>query len=334
MNKIKNIDNYTDKEWEELAFLLSEEQTEQSENLSRFREEDLYSTEKQWNELTKIKTGKEINIDKAWDNVYSEINKYGLLTKSVTTDKKIGIRTIIRIAAVFFILLGLSGIFVYLNNTGALSRKIVYSTNDNLRNLEELLPDGSKVFLNRNTKLSYHSNFGKNQRKVFLKGEAYFEVNPDASKPFIIDAGKARVKVLGTSFNVITKNPDNAVEVYVSSGKVMLSDNSGSENLVLDPGFIGTMKSKQSGKFINNDQNYMSWNTNMLAYNGQKLDIVFKDLKKVYNIDIVVNDPEILKETVTGIYDNQPADTLINIICTTFILKYEKDGNVYHLSRK
>ncbi len=62
-----------------------------------------------------------------------------------------------------------------------------------------------------------------------LRGEAFFEIAPDASKPFIIDAGEANIKVVGTSFNVITNNPESEVEVFVKTGKVLVSDNSGSQ---------------------------------------------------------------------------------------------------------
>ena len=72
----------------------------------------------------------------------------------------------------------------------------------------------------------------------------------------------------------------------------------------------------------------------MLVYNGQKLDIVFKDLKRVYNMDIVADDPAILENTWTSPIDNQPQETIIRLICTSFNLSYTKDGNVYHLSKK
>ena len=110
------------------------------------------------------------------------------------------------------------------------------------------MPDGSTIFLNRNSEFSYRSNFGDRSRNVILTGEAFFEIAPDASKPFIIDAGNARVRVVGTSFNVITSNSESAVEVFVKTGKVMLSSNSGSESIALDPGYIGTMDSEISGK--------------------------------------------------------------------------------------
>ena len=114
----------------------------------------------------------------------------------------------------------------------------------------------------------------------------------------------------------------------------MLSDNSGTQNLVLDPGFVGTMDSKLSGKTLNNNPNYLSWNTGLLVYDGQKLDVVFKDLKRVYNMDIVADDPDILDNTWTSPINNQPQDTIIRLICASFNLSYTKDGNVYHLAKK
>ena len=73
-------------------------------------------------------------------------------------------------------------------------------------------------------------------------------------------------------------------------------DNSGSQAIQLDSGYIGTMNSKASGKTINSNPNYLSWNTGLLVYNGQKLDVVFNDLKRVYNMDIIVDDPSILEK--------------------------------------
>ena len=78
----------------------------------------------------------------------------------------------------------------------------------------------------------------------------------------------------------------------------------------------------------------MSWNTGLLVYNGQKLDVVFNDLKKVYNMDIVADDPGILENKWTSPIDNQPQDTIIRLICASFNLSYTKDGSIYHLAKK
>jgi ferric-dicitrate binding protein FerR (iron transport regulator) len=239
-----------------------------------------------------------------------------------------------KIAAAALILICLGAAAVYLIKTDSFSKNIVAVTGNDQTNLKVILPDGSNVFLNRNTKMSYRANFGKTGRKVDLTGEAFFEITSDVNNPFIVDAGKARVKVLGTSFNVITNNVESAVEVYVQSGKVMLSDNSGTQNLVLDAGYIGTVDSKLSNKTLNNNPNYMAWNTGLLVYDGQTLDVVFRDLKKLYNMEIVADDPKILNQPWTISIDNQSQDTIIRLICASFILSYTKDGNVYHLAKK
>lgn len=78
----------------------------------------------------------------------------------------------------------------------------------------------------------------------------------------------------------------------------------------------------------------MSWNTGRLIYEGQKLDVVFHDLKRMYNIEIITSEPEILNLPIATSFNNEPHETIIRVICTTFNLSYNKDGNVYHLRKK
>jgi transmembrane sensor len=334
MKQMSKTEKFNEKEWEELASLLSDEKTEETDLLSRFMAEDVNNTAKQWKELANMSSEKEINVDKAWNNVYNRLTENELITDNGPARVRFMKNTFIRVAAAVLIIIGLSVTAVYMNNSGAFSKRIIMATNSDQKNLRFTLPDGSSVTLNRNSELSYRQILGKHRRDVRLAGEAFFEIAPDASKPFIIDAGKAKVKVVGTTFNVITKNSESAVEVYVKTGKVMLTDNSGSKSLLLDPEFVGTMDSNISGKSINNNPNYMSWNTGLLVYNGQKLDVVFKDLKRVYNMDIVADDPAILDNKWTSPIDNQPQDTIIRLICASFNLSYTKAGTVYHLARK
>jgi ferric-dicitrate binding protein FerR (iron transport regulator) len=215
-----------------------------------------------------------------------------------------------------------------------LSKKTTIIAGNDEKNVIVSLPDGSNVYLNRNSEFTYRSNFGKKGRDVKLTGEAYFEITPDASKPFIIDAGMASVKVVGTTFNVITNNNHSAVEVFVTTGKVLVTDPEGSQTIQLDPGFVGTMNSEIHEKTVNNNPNYLSWKTGYLAYSGQKLDIVFKDLKRVYNMDIVADDKSILENPWHSPIDNSTQETIIRLICASFNLSYVKDGDVYRLSKK
>jgi transmembrane sensor len=336
MIEMNNIDEYSDKEWEEIAAHLSEENDQETDLLRQFMADDDLNTNAHWQELKNKDSDNKIDVDKAWNRVFTLLNIDGTDPKAKQDGSGFIWSTILRIAAVVLILFTVGSTILYLSNSGYLSKKITVATTNDQKNLQFDLPDGSKIFLNRNTEISYRANFGKHKREAKLAGEAFFEISANASMPFYVDAGNANVKVLGTSFNVITRNADSAVEVYVKTGKVLLSDLSGSKELILEPEYIGTMDVNTSGKTVNKNPNYMAWNTGLLDYKGQKLDVVFKDLERVYNMIIIADDNEILDYpwTWSARIDNQSQDTIIRLICLSFTLSYTKDGNVYHLVKK
>jgi transmembrane sensor len=335
MKEMKKIERFTDKEWEELASILSDEKGEQKDLLDRFMAGDTNNSGKTWKDLKNMNSQEKIDVDKAWNNVHSRLIENGLKISESPVRISFMRTTFMRVAAVALILLSLGTAAVYMSNSGLFGKKITVIAGNNQKNIEVSLPDGSKVYINRNSEFSYRKNFGKQGRDVKLTGEAFFEISPDATKPFIIDAGNAKVRVVGTSFNVITNNRESAVEVYVKTGIVQVSDNTGTQSIQLDPGFVGTVTSKTSAKTVNSNPNYLSWKTGLLVYNGQKLEVVFNDLKRVYNMDIVADNSGILENTwTTDPIDNQPQETIILLICTSFNLDYTKDGNVYHLTKK
>ena len=87
---------------------------------------------------------------------------------------------------------------------------------------EYTLPDGSVVALNSNSKLVFPKQFNGDTREVTIEGEAFFDVKPNPEKPFIINAGKAQIKVVGTSFNVSAYPETETLEVVVKTGKVQV----------------------------------------------------------------------------------------------------------------
>lgn len=326
---------YSNREWKDLSSILSEEKNDSNDILDRFMAEDTHNTIKYWKELREMNNEKGIDVDKAWNKLFSKISEDGLIHETQVMHKKSMIPAYLRVAAAVVVLTGLTALLL-LTRPGLFSNATTVATTENQKNLEITLPDGSNVILNRNTTLTYRDNYGKNGRNVSLEGEAFFEITPDTENPFTVDAGKARIRVLGTSFNVITKNTESEVEVFVKTGKVLLMTGQGDENLVLDPGYIGKTSLESTVRELNNDPNYMSWNTGVLIFDRQPLDIVFRDLRKVYNMDIIADDPSILENvwTTNGPVDNEIQETVIRLICGTFNLRYTKDGNVYHLSEK
>jgi transmembrane sensor len=328
---MNNTEKYMDQDWEKIASMISGETQQDSETMRQFRDEDPFETEKKWNLMREMGKENSINVEKAWKNLYSRLEENGLLAEE---DKKYRFfrSPLLKIAAGILIVAGLGAAFLYLGSRNATGFDTVIATSQIERNTEVTLPDGSKVSLNRNSSLSFNKDPEKFKRAVALKGEAFFDVTPDPSNPFTINAGNGKVKVLGTSFNVLTSNSGNSVEVFVKTGKVLLSNNSGSQNLTLEPGFVGTVNENTSRKYINNNPNYLAWNTGLFVFENQKLKVVFTDLKKVFNIDIVADNPEILDKTITTTFEKEQEELIIQVICSTFSLNYRKEGAVYHLS--
>ncbi|MGB8491101.1 MAG: FecR domain-containing protein [Bacteroidales bacterium] len=332
---MKNKRKYYRKDWIDLASSLSEGKEDKNGLLSRFTAEESHNnTVKYWKELNEMNNEKEIDVDKAWNRLYSKLDANGLIGNGEPVRRRLTPRTYLRIAAVVVILAGIGAAVAYLGEKSLLTRNITVVTSENEKNLEVTLPDGSNIYLNRNTKLTYSRNFGSDGREVTLSGEAFFKIVKNPENPFTVNAGNAIVKVLGTTFDVISSNAGEGVEVFVKTGKVMLSDDSGKEKIEVEPGYIGTLEKGRAQKVLNLDPNYMAWNTGQLVYNGQTLDVVFRDLRRVYNMDIVADDPGILTKTWTTPIDNQPQETIIKLICLSFNLTYTRDGNVYHLKEK
>lgn len=122
------------------------------------------------------------------------------------------------------------------------------------------LPDGTKVWLNKGTELSYTKNYNRIIREVHLKGEAYFEVQKDSLRPFIIKAGDSHTRVLGTSFNLRAYQKQSP-RLTVVSGKVTFTNEDSEQILVLSPGETGILDSEE-GKLIkklNGDPHFLDW---------------------------------------------------------------------------
>ena len=281
MKRKNKYPEYTDKDWAKLASILSDETIEENDLLTRFRADDGFDTIKNWKEIKKMNNDKEIDVDKAWNKLFNRLHENGLVETPATVVKSLNYSTLLRVAAGILVLISLSTAAYLIFNRYIENSRIVVSTEMNQKNLQVTLPDGSIVYLNRNTSISYNKNSGKAEREVTLTGEAFFDITPDPQKPFVVDAGEANVIVKGTSFNVISSNSGEAVEVYVQTGRVVLSDNSGNKSIELDPGFIGTMKNNLPSKVLNNDPNYLASKTGRLVYDGQTLDTVFNDRKKL-----------------------------------------------------
>jgi len=240
------------------------------------------SIQKYLKEMDDIGRSRNVDVDKAWNKLYNRLEGDKLIRKNSTL-----FNPVFRIAASVILIIGLTFTGLYIGTNSFEKNNInTITAGIEQKNLEVTLPDGSKVVLNRNSKIEYPDKFNRKTRSVKLQGEAFFDIEPNTSRPFIVDAGTANITVLGTSFNVNTGN--NGVEVFVTSGKVMLSSNTGNQSITLEKGDVGSILDNKATKMANTDPNYLSWKTEILRFEGDYLGKVLNDLKRVHNINIEV----------------------------------------------
>lgn len=320
---------YNDKEWQEIASCLSGENDNESETVRSFLDDRGLEIKNYWKNMKNSRGEEKVNVDKAWEHLSNRLEK----DKLIRSKKEVTFKPayLLRIAAAVIIIATLTFTGKYIISNHYLSLKSVVATSSFEKNRVIELSDGSFITLNRDSKISFPDKFNSRRRKVKLTGEAFFEISPDSDRPFIIDARNGKVTVLGTSFNVITDNGKNEVEVLVASGRVMVVSENGARSLTLEPGELGVINNNTSSSMVNTDINYLAWNTEILTYEGTRLEDVFSDLQRVHNISVEVNNNDILNRQITSVFDNESAETIIKTICLSFNLRFEKKDGIYYL---
>ena len=227
----------------------------------------------------------------------------------------------LRIAAVLLVLAG-GATLAYL--TGNSSGGALVALNSNDKVLIDTLPDGSIVTLNKYSTLTYNEDTKGNTRSVTLTGEAFFNVTPDKSKPFIISAEEASVRVVGTSFNV--KATEAKTEVVVETGVVEVAKNE--HKIELKPNEKGiVLKDRHDPlKQRNTDELYNYYRTKEFVCNGTPLWRLVDVLNQAYNVDIIIANEQVKSLPLTATFSNESLDSILAVISETFAIKVERDN--------
>lgn len=204
-------------------------------------------------------------------------------------------------------------------------------------NLEQVLPDGSVVSLHAGSQISYPAKFSSGNRNVELSGEAYFRVEHDKTKPFIVASGDARIEVLGTQFNVNTHTSAGDLEVVLTSGKVSVYYKEKSkEKVILLPGEKAIISEEQNEilKTANSDPNYMAWKTRVLVFSDETLLDVLNTLEEVYQIYFELADSRLAECRFTATFNNQSLQSVLEVIKETLELEVNQKGDIIEVSGK
>jgi transmembrane sensor len=181
------------------------------------------------------------------------------------------------------------------------------------------LSDGTSVWLNSSSSLKYPDRFIGDKRTVFLQGEAYFEVESDLKRPFIVRTSSLTVKATGTKFNVNGYITADHEAVTLVSGKVEVSLNDDKENIRISKlnmnQYFRFNKADESTSVVNEDTyKYISWKDGKLVFRNEPLSNVVKRISQIYNIDIEIRGKELQNYSFRATFQDESLTEILNLL--------------------
>ncbi len=178
------------------------------------------------------------------------------------------------------------------------------------------LPDGTDVWLNRNSRLYYSGSLNGKERKVMLIGEGFFDVEPDKSRPFTVEAHDLDITVLGTEFTVTAYSGD-MITAYLSEGSIRVSGPGLNNGTVLSPDqslTFNRLKGTYSRNTVN-AHNHTAWKEDRLSFQDSSLQDIMESLSHWYNVNITCNDEAFTKNTkLTLTVRQEPITDILDLI--------------------
>lgn len=199
------------------------------------------------------------------------------------------------------------------------------------------LPDGSVVWLNSETRLTYPDQFAGDRRLVTLEGEAYFEVAKDVKKPFIVQAGEIDVEVLGTSFNVNSYSSGEFVRTALLNGSVKISGKTIEEPVYLKPNELFEYRKIDRVSSVEDAKAalYADWIKDRLVFDKDYLSDILISMEGRYNMDIECPEKFAASIRLSFTIRNESIEEVMEAMSLIAPMKYEIRGKkVYIIPKK
>jgi ferric-dicitrate binding protein FerR (iron transport regulator) len=235
-----------------------------------------------------------------------------------------------KIAAV--LLIPMLAVVSYLTwkNSGITSSSKVEATRSTLfapmgSRIEFSLPDGTKGWLNSGSSLTYSLPFTEN-RKLNLRGEAYFDVAHSMEYPFEISSGEARIKVLGTKFNVSAYPAEKYIEVVLEEGKVEFSHPGMPAGVGIKPSERIVFENGRLSRSETDPSKFTAWVEGKLVFRGDPMAEVARRIERWYNVEVRLMDNEIANYVFRGTFQDDSLEEVLRVLSMTSPLKYKISG--------
>ncbi|MCE5174309.1 MAG: FecR domain-containing protein [Bacteroidales bacterium] len=227
------------------------------------------------------------------------------------------------VAAVAFFIMTCGMAYLYTSQP-----KEIYTYSAQSVPVEYLLEDGTKVILNKNSSLTYLSDFGKDRRNVKLTGEAFFKVAKDSTKPFTVEVFGTKTEVLGTSFNVRADVETNEVSTTLLVGSVkFIAENC---EVKLKPGeeILYSKDSKQYALAKTDVQFNTAWISGRFNYTNMTFSNLIKKLEKIYRLKIKLTDRCVADRIVSASFlTDEPVENILDALKSELKYNYKIESN-------
>ncbi len=198
------------------------------------------------------------------------------------------------------------------------NREMNVVTVDTGKRFTVTLEDGSRVTLDAGSRLAYPKEFETEVREVVLEGEGFFEIAPDTERPFIVRAYNARVRVLGTQFNIRAWESSQGIVVSVTEGKVFLESSAdvSNEGVVLTQGQMSILKDDgiPSEPVDVDAEKYLGWMHNEIVFQDTPLGDVLRQLERWYGLHFILSDPCLADERVSVHIRKTSVDDILELV--------------------
>lgn len=184
------------------------------------------------------------------------------------------------------------------------------------------LPDGSKIWLNAASSLTYTANlYEHGMRTVSLKGEAYFEVAKDKAHPFVVTTDKQQVKVLGTHFNVMAYTDESVVKTTLVEGSVDVNNN------ILKPGQQAETYKTLTNITDINTSDAIAWKNSLFVFRNENIQSIMKKISRWYDVDIEFRDKDILNKNFGGTFSRfKNVSDMLHTMELTGVIHFKIEG--------
>ncbi len=264
-----------------------------------------------------VDLGQEANVERAWKRVRRA-------TVGASSVRKLGSGFWLRAAAMVVVLLGV-WLLVKLLVTNPNGGETFIASGSS--ETEVTLKDRTSVRVLANSSVVVDAGFGKSNRRLKLKGSAYFEVVHKEEIPFVVDAGKVFIKDIGTKFSVTSSQNEDTVFVKVDEGVVLLFDSIGAQIEI---------KATERALYIKSRKQIVTPKGSQVS--GGKVSFINASLGEViarlsdnYKVSIVLENSLLANCTITTHFENEDIETVLTVISETLGLSFEKSGDSYIL---